>query len=382
MYSADFRLLLQACRICGCETDISAALDIAGRETPDWNLLLERSSFHRVGPQLLSLLEKLPGELLPSPVRDKLKETVQDNLLRQLRYVEEFFRVSGWLADEGIDVIPFKGFWLGESAYGNIGARVSSDTDLFIDLRHLEAVKRVMTSKGYEGHDGLDRLTVEHVRREMAEYNFGRYADGARVAHIEFHWRSAMTFYRMDISLDDLRPQIIPGMLQGVEISVFSPAAILLLVVMHHGGKECYWQLRQVLDIAYILRKSPDLDSAWLLRQAERFHVTTLLLLGVRLAHELTGVAVPEAFAGCLSDRSLGNMARERIDLMALPPARLEQYKDRMASWIFKIRSREGVRIKASLTFYTLRKVIAPRMVPIKWRHHFFSRRIRRKTVD
>lgn len=382
MYSPEFRLLLQACRLDGFETVISAGSEIAESENPDWSGLLDSAFFHRVEPQALAFLEKLPGELVPSPVRYKLKDTVQDNLIRQLRYVSEFFRVSGWLTDEGIDVIPFKGFWLGESAYGDIGSRVSSDMDLFIDLRNLEAVKRIMTAKGYEGHDALDGLADDHVRKEMAEYNFGRYVDGVRMVHVEFHWRSAMTFYGMDISLDDLRPQVIPGMLKGVEISVFSPAANLLLAVMHHGGKECYWQLRQVLDIAYILRKSPDIDSAWLFRQAERFHITTLLLLGVRLAHELTGVKVPEAFADCLSDRSLGNMARKRIHLMALPTVELKHYKDRLASWVFKIRSRDGVRLKASLTAYTLRKVIAPRMVPVKWRHHFFNRKIRRKTVD
>ena len=99
-----------------------------------------------------------------------------------------------------------------------------------------------------------------------------------------------MTFYRMDISGNDLRSQVMPGILQGREIPVFSPAANLLLAVMHHGRKDCYWQLRQVLDIAHILRRNPDLDAEWLLAQAERFHVTTLLLLGVRLAHELTGL--------------------------------------------------------------------------------------------
>ena len=381
MYSPEFRLLLEACRFRGCGTDISSAYEIAERESPDWNVLVESTSFHRIGPQMLSLLGMIPGGVVPSPMLDKLKGAVQDNLVRQLRYVSEFFRISEWLAEEGIEAIPFKGFWLGESAYGDIGARESSDIDIFIDLKNLEAVKRIMTSKGYEGHETLDLLTDDYVRREIAEYNFGRYEEGVRVAHIEFHWRSAMTFYRMDISGNDLRSQVMPGILQGREIPVFSPAANLLLAVMHHGGKDCYWQLRQVLDIAHILRRNPDLDAEWLLAQAERFHVTTLLLLGVRLAHELTGVEVPEAFAGCLSDKRLERIVRGRFRLMALPLAGLELYKDRLASWLFKIRSRDGLWVKGSMAIYTLRKVIAPRMVPERWRHYFFNRKIRRPAV-
>ena len=114
MYSPEFRLLLEACRFRGCGTDISSAYEIAERESPDWNVLVESTSFHRIGPQMLSLLGMIPGGVVPSPVLDKLKDTVQDNLVRQLRYVSEFFHISEWLAEEGIEAIPFKGLWLGE----------------------------------------------------------------------------------------------------------------------------------------------------------------------------------------------------------------------------------------------------------------------------
>jgi len=64
-----------------------------------------------------------------------------------------------------------------------------------------------------------------------------------------------------------------------------------------------------------------------------------------------------------------------------LSPGRMVNYKDRIASWMFKIRSRDGVWLKVSLACYTLRKVIAPKMVPEGWRHYFFNRKIRRPAV-
>ena len=381
MYSPEFRMLLQACRLCGGAEQADDACEITEREKPCWDDLFARATFHRIEPQFLSFLERTEPGLVPETEIVRFREAAHDNLVRQLSYISEFFRVSEWLSSAGVEVIPFKGFWLGESAYGDIGARVSSDIDLFIDLGDLDRVREIMTLKGYEGHYGLDRLTDEYIRREMAEYNFGRYDEGVRVVHIEFHWRSAMTFYGMDISLNDLSSQLIKGSLQGHEVSVFSPAANLLLAVMHHGGKECYWQLRQVLDIAHLIRMNPDLDTPWLFRQAERFHVTTLLLLGVRLAHELTGVEVPKPFDRCMSDKRLGRMARNRISLMALPPSRLEEYRYCLASWMFKLYSRDGLVIRTSLAKYILRKVIAPRMVPEQWRQYFFNRKIRRQKI-
>ena len=323
MYSPEFRLLLQSCRFSAGDDRVDAALQIINNENADWDSFISGAVFHRLEPQALDLIRKLPRNFVPETVIVMLQERTRDNLVRQIRYVSEFFSVTGWLGSEGIKAIPFKGFWLGESAYGDIGARISSDIDLFIDVRDLERVKGIMTGNQYIGHEGIDRLTDEYVRKEMAEYNFGRYEKGLRMTHIEFHWRSAMAFYRMDISIDDLGSQISTGMLQGRKAEVFSPAANMLLAVMHHGGKECYWQLRQVMDIAHLLRRYPDLDWDWLLNQAQRFHVRSLLMLGIRLAHEVTGVPVPEACSRSLSDKRIGRMARGRIRLMAQPVAQI-----------------------------------------------------------
>ena len=265
--------------------------------------------------------------------------------------------------------------------YGNLAERESFDIDLFIDRHNLERIKPIMMQKGYLLHETLKDLTDDYISNELAEYNFDRYSGDTCISHVEFHWRSSMTFYRMNIDLNDLRPQIIPGRIQDKELQVFSPAANLLLVVMHHGGKECFWQLKQILDIAHIIRKHPDLDTEWLFKQAERFHISGLLSLGIRLASELTGVDVPAAFAEDVNKVRISRLARNRIGLLAKPVSELSAYKDGLPSWLFKVRSRDGLKTKTHLTFYTLRKIVAPRMVPRQWRHLFFSRKIRKNSV-
>ena len=262
--------------------------------------------------------------------------------------------------------------------YGNLAARESYDIDLFIHRNDLERIKPVMTQRGYLMHETLTELTDEYIFEELAEYNFDRYSGDIRVSHVEFHWRSSLTFFRMDIGMKDLISQIVTGRIQGRELKVFSPAANLLLVVMHHGGKECYLQLKQVLDIALIIRRYPDLNAEWLFQQAERFHVSSLLFLGVRLASELTGVNVPQAFAAQVNKRRIAMMAESRIRVAAKPVNELQDYKGKLASWFFRIRSRDSLEVKAHLCRHMLRKIIAPRMVPGKWRHLFFNRKNRR----
>ena len=378
IFPPEFRLLLLACRIDDAWKTVSDALELIRKTDPNWDDLCTRAAFHRVEPQLSALLGKMPESLIPAVILDRLGFSVRENLVGQIRYVSEFFRIRDWLKGENITVIPFKGFWLGEAMYGNIGSRVSSDIDLFIDYHDLERIKKIMAGEGYTGHGSLEKLTEEYIRGELAEYNFDRYEEGVCQAHIEFHWRSTMSFYRMDIGLEDMRSQIVTGTLQGREVNVFSPAANLLLVVMHHGGKEGYVQLRQALDIAHILRTKPDLDTGWLMQQAARFHVTKLLLLGVRIAHELTGVEVPPDLARYMNGHKIKQLTKSRILLLSRPVSELQLYRERLSSWLFKIRSRDGLVVKLHLFCYTLRKILAPGLVPERWRHLFFSRKIRR----
>ena len=308
--------------------------------------------------------------------REKLREAIQGNLARQLRHVAEFFQIRGWLEKEGITVIPYKGFWLGEAMYGNLAERESFDTDLFIDLFDLEKITSIMTGRGYILQESLLRFTDQYVFNELAECNFDKYSRDVRISHLEFHWRSSMTFYRMDIGFDELRSQIISGRIQDNTLNVFSAAANLLLAVMHHGGKECFIRLRQILDIAQIIRKNPDLDTEWLFRQAERYHIKSLVCVGIRLASELTGVDIPQTLIKSANKRRIVRLAKSTVRLTARPVSRLATYKDGLRGWFFKIRSRDGFKMKAHFFYYTLRKIVAPRLVPEKWRHIFFNRKI------
>jgi Uncharacterised nucleotidyltransferase len=378
VFSPEFRLLLLACRLDDQESQVVQARKVIEENRVNWPEVFERAGFHGIRYQLADLLEKVQSPVTDTDVREKLGEEVRENLLRQLRHVAEFFRIRDMLDRERITIIPFKGFWTGEEMYGDLSRRESFDIDLFIDIKDLERIKPLMAGDGYLMHQSVDELTDEHITGELAEYNFEKFSGETCIFHVEFHWRSTRAFYWMDIGLDDLRSQVVTGTLQGRELLVFSPAASLLLTVMHHGGKECYWKLRQILDIAHILRKHPGMDTAWLFRQAEKYHVTTLLFLGVRLASELTGVDIPPEFRKGVSSGRFSVMAGRRVSLMERPVVRLKSYNETLASWIFKIRSRDGSAIKAHLIRHTLRKVVAPRMVPPGWRHHFFDRSIRK----
>ena len=58
----------------------------------------------------------------------------------------------------------------------------------------------------------------------------------------------------MGIRLNDLSDQVTAGTFQGQELEVFTPSAQMLLSLLHHGGKDRFALLKQVNDIAMLMK--------------------------------------------------------------------------------------------------------------------------------
>src|SRR6185436_18749809 len=69
----------------------------------------------------------------------------------------------------------------------------------------------------------------------------------------------------------------------------------LLLLLCAHGCGHRWGELRWLCDVNELLRAYPGLDWAWVRGQARRMGCERMLLLGLGLAAELLGAALPAA---------------------------------------------------------------------------------------
>jgi hypothetical protein len=266
-----------------------------------------------------------------------------------------FFEIKAVLDAQQIEAVPFKGFWLAQEMYGNLADRETRDIDLYIHLHDLDAVIALMAQSGYRAETSDSPRFIERVKKESAEYNFARYEDDSSINHFEFHWKIGSALLGMDISLNDLASQIVPGTLQDHDISVFTPSANLLLAIMHHGGKDPMIQLKHILDIGMILKKQGDLDWPWIMRMARRFDIEKLVYLGLRLASDLTGVKIPDRAEADVKletevkSSAINKLAEERKRLMSLPPDQWHTARFNYRNLLFHLRSRTGLRLRAGM---------------------------------
>lgn len=358
MISAEYRLLLKSLSLDHETEQASNAIRSVNEVRPDWDRIVRLSRLHAISPQMDNLISKLEEQNVPDNVRSVFSEAHGENLYKQISFAAEFLKIRKILADEGIDIVPFKGFWLGYDAYGDLSAREGGDVDVFVAVSNLQKIKQLMLKEGYTVEPAFRGLEIEEVREVSQEYVFERTSNGVSNFRIEFHWGICPPGYGLNVTLEDLAPQIVDGEFEGQELKVFSPSAHMLLVILHHGGDDRFLSLKQVYDIGKMITHYSEIDWEWVFTMAARFHSADLVFTAVLLASEITGIEIPEPLnEGCARSK-IQAMVRERSAMLMRSDDERGTARFYFRNWFFRIRSRTGLRMKVSLTAATVKAVI------------------------
>lgn len=312
--SPEFLLLQQSILIGTTEQAQRNAQQLLKEHVIDWAAFLGLVAYHSIQPQVAGLFHTLPEGFVPATTRERLKVANKAVAIRQLANVREFLHIHALLKAKGITAVPYKGFWLAHSAYHSVTDRESSDVDLYILAEDLGEVQKIMFARGYVPETGSPDDDAQLILRHNGEYNFDQFEAGKRLYHIEFHASASSQKLGLDIGLADLRDQINLQIFQGQIIPTFSPSALLFLTVLHHGGKDAWSNLKQVLDMGRLLQRYPDqLDWQWLRQINQRCDTERLLWVGLGLAQTLTGLSVPEFLQPELDQAKVKGLIHNRL---------------------------------------------------------------------
>ena len=384
--TANFELLCQSIQLDNNPDTIKDTLhkasNIIANNRIDWDELYLRAEINCIKPQLWRLLHKISSPAIPEKIILKLATENRENLYKQLQNVSEYFQIKKLLDEAGIPAIPFKGFWLAHAFYGNLADRESVDVDLFIHPCDVGKIKAIMLQRGYVPEEPLSQLKDDYILNELCEYNFDMYEGKTRIYHFEFHWRVSLNVYGMNINLNELQSHVKIGTLQHKELNIFTPSANLLLAIMHHAGKDQLLQLKQVMDIAFIIKKHPDIDWEWVIKKVEKYTMENLLYVSVKMASILTGIKIPAIINEKANSTFILRLVNNRISMIEEKKDRDESFKRIINNWYFQLRSRSSTKLKIRLILHECRKSILPQLIPKKIRHLFLNKKIRTSPVN
>ncbi|MBX2926512.1 MAG: nucleotidyltransferase family protein [Saprospiraceae bacterium] len=351
-------LLQQSLRLDDPQEAARTAAEMIRSQSVFWQEVMEAAIFHQVAPALHKLLHRLHEGAAPAEVLEQLQAVHLQTAHAQMAMVAEFRYIRKHLSAAGVDIIPFKGFWLAHSAYGNLADCDCADIDLFIRREDLTAVQSVMTDLGYVAPENQKRLSEDFLFKYYGDYSFDKMENGERLFHFEFHWSLGNFKYIMDLGLPQLQEQIIEMPFMGSSMQVFSPSANLLLAALHHGAKDAWLSLKQVQDIGQLLHRFGDhIDWPWILAEAKRLHAEKAVLTGVALAVELNRVTMPASLAPLLSAPNIRKLVQNRLHYLEKPPGfwRRGYYLNR---FLFHLRSRNGLRVHTLMSWAFVKGIV------------------------
>jgi len=336
---------------------------LVNSHTIDWDELYDRAGAHRIRPQIAELIRRISSPGIPGAFRERLDDYCRENLSLQLRTIAEFTRVKKILDEAGIEVVPFKGFWLAQEFYGDLSLREAGDLDLYFNVRDFDRLVTLLIENGYKAETSSSPAFIKKMKKISAEFNFERYESGEKVLHAEFHWRLGSGFHGLDITLDELTPHITTGLIDGRSYPVFTPSANLLLALMHHGGKDPLIRLKYFIDMAMLLRKPDETDPEWVRRMSKKFRMERLLGVTMILTEQITGINVPAILKG--GSAADYRIAGERMRMIETSPERWSAVGSELSNLVFHLRTRSNCKFKSILVWHSIKsfavRFFAPR---------------------
>lgn len=345
MYSdaAAFAVMLACLR-----DDATEAGRLLEQEAVDPESLYLEASWHRMRPALFTMMRSLedrgslPGKYkAKGGLLERLREYVDRNRLMHLRRAAEFFAIREKLSVIGVVPVPFKGFRLASAYYGDMGLRESSDLDVLIRPGQLAELVPLMKAAGYVSEMGDREQPLSHILALGPEYNMDLW-EGDRRLHVEFHWTIAGPPFTTPFYYDRLGSLMEEVDWQGRRFVAFTPGGELLAAAMHHGGKEQWVRLYQLLDLWRIFAAAPGGDWSVALDWARAQGVSRMLLVGVALMERVLGVAAPAVLSAAAAEASVQRLAAGRYARLFTPEKGARPGFFSSGSW-YRIRVRDSL---------------------------------------
>jgi hypothetical protein len=252
----------------------------------DW----DRAAHMAQGQAVIALVYRyLNAELEGTPLADatdSLRPAFYGHSVRNLHFARELVRLTQLLESGGVEPLAFKGPALAAAAYGAVTLRQFSDLDLLVRKGEVVRTVEILLKEGYAPRAGCSVADLELP----GAFEIAMARPGA-LAEIDLHWRLIPPYFPLALDSEDLWRRAVRVDIEGAAVLTLSPADHLLYLCAH-GAKHGWQALGGVCDVAQLMHASP-IDWDELCARAERAGAQRALALGVLLARELLGAAVP-----------------------------------------------------------------------------------------
>lgn len=279
----------------------------------DWALLRHSAYLHSVTPLVCWAVQDATARV-PAALLDELRRDLLHNAQFNLGLSTELTKLLALFEQHRIAVVPLKGPMLTARLYGNLALRTSADLDLLVREEDVLQAKRVIEANGYRLASTLHWHSAQACfRARESQISFAGQDD---LISVDVHWRLLPGYFPSPFDKNEVWDELRAVELRGAPVSVLSPEHQLLFLCAH-GTKHLWERLGWVCDVARFLQIEREIDWRSVFEQARQTSTSRMLSLGLLVAEDLLGVAVPPVAAEHVASdheaRALARTVRERL---------------------------------------------------------------------
>ena len=289
-YQTEVQLVLSCSRtLIFPETD-TLIKDLLQRDL-NWSYIIQKSQLNGVTPLVCHNLLRSYSQYLPSEIFHNLKEFYNSHAQKNLLATMELLRIIRHLESNGVAVLPFKGPLLALQAYGNVSLRQFCDLDILVREKDFRKAIELLLSLEY-------RLITSASWLQKRNTPISRKKDYSLVSkdgnvRVELHWKFSGGHFNLPLNMRLLWHQLERVEVGGLQVRNL-PLAELLLYLTMHASRHGWVRLAWICDIAELIRINEDIDWLAEIERAKLLGSQRNLSLGLYLAYDLVGAALPE----------------------------------------------------------------------------------------
>ena len=271
-----------------------------------WEAVLELAHTHKIADFLYPRVAAWPLPLQPPPAdRARWRSAFFGAVARYERSVVQTRGILSALREAGVRVIPLKGIWLAERAYGDGACRRMNDIDLLVAPSGLGRARAVVERLGY--------ATDDFSPGKAAGGRHLRFRKPDAPLPLELHWRLLQD--EKDGDGGDADGPVWEGLeeasLHGVPVSVFPVEREIVYLARHLLHHAWAVPLKSHLDLSLLCaRFGAQVSAARLAREADAWGIPFGTRFVLRVAADLFGEAPFAAVAPFLQEAAACGDAR------------------------------------------------------------------------
>jgi predicted O-linked N-acetylglucosamine transferase (SPINDLY family) len=302
--------LLLACARIGSENEKRAAIESVLAAGIDWTLFAQIVVAQGFTGFAADTLARLATDSVPEDILGAFHAVVDEISRGNRALFDELGRVFDALRKAGVEAIPFKGPVLAIRAYGDLRLRQFGDLDFLVRDEDLDSAITALAGIGYKRTGNLTASQFALIHRLQGQEII--YGESNGIA-VEPHTRLISSKMALDIDYDGLWRRARSISINGRTFLTLAPEDDLLLLAIH-GGKEMWWRLKWVCDVAAFIGSHPELDWAAVAVRARAQGCLRMLLLAGSLARRCFNAPIPPAITALeLRDRVIGPMVHRIV---------------------------------------------------------------------